>query len=338
MTAIVYESEVWNPETETWTSLASANRPRMYHSSALLLADATVLTIGGDRPLEAANFNGEIFYPPYLFKKDGSGELAERPVISSLEEVNYGRTFKLELDKAQTISRVSFIKSSSTTHSWNMSQRFLELDFNQEGSSLTVVAPERPELAPPGHYLVFVFDEEGVPSVASIVPLQNKAARVTVPRKQNHYLNESVSLTIQAQDPANESLTFSAEGLPEGLSINAQTGRISGTTSAVGSFSVTVSVRNASGYEKRIGFDWLVTESDAPKLRLEPIQTKPIAINEEVSYEVLFSGGRDVSFSWSFENEAFSDDSTSARASHRFDTAGRYTVRLNASDQTGQEA
>ena len=59
----VFHAESWNPATGTWTQLASASVPRLYHSSALLLPDGRVLVTGGNNYRSA-----EVFSPPYLFK------------------------------------------------------------------------------------------------------------------------------------------------------------------------------------------------------------------------------------------------------------------------------
>ena len=66
----VYNAERWDPATGRWTTLAAQAVTRQYHSTALLLADGRVLSSGGGIC---------VFTPPYLFKKDGSGELASRP-------------------------------------------------------------------------------------------------------------------------------------------------------------------------------------------------------------------------------------------------------------------
>ena len=50
-------------------------------------------------------------------------------------------------------------------------QRFLPLSFSTSGKTLTVTAPATPETAPPGYYMLFVFDSAGVPSVARILRL-----------------------------------------------------------------------------------------------------------------------------------------------------------------------
>ena len=61
---------------------------RQYHSTALLLPDGRVLSSGGGvcGVCDSVGYlakNAEVFSPPYLFKKDGSGELAPRPQITS---------------------------------------------------------------------------------------------------------------------------------------------------------------------------------------------------------------------------------------------------------------
>jgi hypothetical protein len=169
----VYHGEIWNPKTNAWQSTARASRPRMYHSTALLLPDGTILVTAGDRPLQARNFNAEIFFPPYLFKRDGSGTLADRPKISSVVAPKYNNVFAATLEGTPAISRVTLVRFGSTTHAWDMDQRFLELNFSQTGSTLSIQAPKRPELAPPGHYMLFAFDQAGVPSRAAIVKLTN---------------------------------------------------------------------------------------------------------------------------------------------------------------------
>ena len=44
-----YESELWDPATGTWTTMASLTKIRSYHSIALLLPDGRVLSAGGQQ-------------------------------------------------------------------------------------------------------------------------------------------------------------------------------------------------------------------------------------------------------------------------------------------------
>jgi Domain of unknown function (DUF1929)/Glyoxal oxidase N-terminus len=167
----VYDSELWNPAMGKWTLGAKAGKPRMYHSIALLLPNGTVLKSGGDRPGKARNFNAEIYYPPYLFKKDGSGAFAARPILSTLSTPRYGQTFAATFSDATTISKVTLVRAGSVTHTFNMDQRFLKLNFTQTGNTLSIQAPDSRNIAPPGYYLLFIIDNKGVPSEAKIIKL-----------------------------------------------------------------------------------------------------------------------------------------------------------------------
>ena len=80
-----------------------------------------------------------------------------------------------------------------------------------------------------------------------------------------------VTLQISAADPHNNTLTYSAEGLPTGLTINHNTGRITGTTAAVsGTFLVTVSVTDGWSTTSRT-FSWSInTPSNSPPTLIHP--------------------------------------------------------------------
>ncbi len=80
-----------------------------------------------------------------------------------------GERFQVGTSGASSISRVSFIKTGSTTHSNNMDQRYLQLPFTANGALLDVQLPSRAGDVPPGYYMLFVLDEQGVPSVARML-------------------------------------------------------------------------------------------------------------------------------------------------------------------------
>jgi galactose oxidase-like protein/Big-like domain-containing protein len=161
--------ELWTPATMTWTTLASMSAPRLYHSEGLLLPDGRVLISGGgswNAAVESTNQDSaEFFSPPYLFK-------GARPVITSApSQLSYAQVFNVQTPNAGQIASVSLIRFGSVTHAINMSQRFLPLSFSAGSGSLTVTAPVNSNLAPPGNYLLFIVDTNGVPSIASIVNL-----------------------------------------------------------------------------------------------------------------------------------------------------------------------
>ena len=163
----VYPVELWSPTTQTWTTLASMNAPRLYHSEALLLPDGRVMISGGGRfydyPDPTDQLNAEFFAPPYLFK-------GPRPVITSAPaQLSYGQNFTVQTPDAAQIATVSLIRYGSVTHGFNMGQHFLPLSFSAGSGSLTISAPANANLAPPGNYLLFIVNTNGVPSVAATV-------------------------------------------------------------------------------------------------------------------------------------------------------------------------
>ena len=75
----VHNPEIWDPATGEWNVLAYHATPRNYHSIAILLKDATVLSAGGGLCGACpSNYqSGQIYTPPYLF--DAEGLLLARP-------------------------------------------------------------------------------------------------------------------------------------------------------------------------------------------------------------------------------------------------------------------
>ena len=163
--AAVLAAELWSPTAETWTTMASMQVPRLYHSTALLLPSGLVLSAGGGR-FGVDQPSAELYAPPYLFK-------GARPTITSTpSQVTYGALFNVQTPDAGRIASVSLIRIGSVTHAINMDQRFLSLSFQVAGGTLTVQAPANGNLAPPGYYMLFILDGNGVPSVAPIIKLQ----------------------------------------------------------------------------------------------------------------------------------------------------------------------
>lgn len=170
-----YASELWDPAAGTWTTAATAAKARLYHSTSILLADGRVLTGGGGAPGPVTNLNAEIYFPPYLFRPDGSGELATRPSIDGAPDrtLHWGEVIPVGVSAATPVSRVTFVRTGSVTHTFNNEQRFIALDFVQSGPGLEVTLPSDRRIAPPGYYLLFVFDANGVPSVGKVMHLSD---------------------------------------------------------------------------------------------------------------------------------------------------------------------
>jgi hypothetical protein len=179
---VAYTSELYDPVANTWSQAATAQRMRLYHSSALLLPDATVLTLGGGANGPQLNLNAEIYYPPYLFNPDGTP--AARPIIAtSPMTVSPGATIAIGTPDPALITRVTLVKTGSVTHSFDMDQRFLELPFTVVGGEVRASLPANAFETPPGFYMVFVFNDVGVPSEAAMLRINALVpARLTVNR------------------------------------------------------------------------------------------------------------------------------------------------------------
>jgi hypothetical protein len=161
-THAVFSAELWNPATETWTTMASsAGIPRIYHSAAILLPDGRVMTTGGN-----GQSTPEVFSPPYLFKG------VARPAMSGMPPTfGYGQHFSVQTPDAADITKVTLIRITSVTHSFNENQRLNVLSFTPGAGTLDITAPGNANIAPPGHYLLFLVNSSGVPSIGSIVQL-----------------------------------------------------------------------------------------------------------------------------------------------------------------------
>ncbi len=170
----VYAAEIWNPATGNWTVGASAAQIRVYHSATLLLPNGTVLSTGGGAPGPVNNQNAEVYYPPYLFKTvGGAAQLAPRPVPTGINSLSFqlGGSLQIEMADAAAVSRLVLVANGTVTHSFNGSQRFIELPFTQSGDRLSATMPASASAAPPGYYQVYALDGDGVPSRAVIVGL-----------------------------------------------------------------------------------------------------------------------------------------------------------------------
>jgi len=163
----VRAAELWDPATGQWTIMASNREARAYHSTSLLLKDGRVLSTGsGDAQGEPDHDNAEIYSPPYLFK-------GARPKISSAPStVTWGQQFLVGTPDPAAISRVTLVRLGSVTHAFDSNQRFNELAFTSASSGLNVVAPANRNLAPPGHYMLFVLNAKDVPSVSRVIRIR----------------------------------------------------------------------------------------------------------------------------------------------------------------------
>jgi YVTN family beta-propeller protein len=337
-------AEIWNPDTGTWTVGASGVQARLYHSMALLLPDGTVMVGGGGAPGPQNNRNFELYYPPYLFAAGGA--LASRPVIDAAPTVmDIGHTYPLDVSGAGPAERVVMVKTGSVTHSWNMEQRFVELNFVASGGRLTVQAPTRAADAPPGFYMLFVLDAAGTPSVAKIVRVNiaetpNPAIVPTLatPANQAGTVGSATGLALAGSDPNGDTLSYDASGLPPGLQIDPVSGQIGGTPTLAGTYDVVATVSDGVN-SASVLFTWTIAPAGGGEPFGVSIPAPPgaNAIGGSVTYTAS-ANGTNTMFRWDFgDGSPLTDWSSSPSASHVYTQAGLYLVTVIAIDAGGIE-
>jgi hypothetical protein len=171
------QAEIYDPEPDTWRPGAVASVIRMYHSVALLLASGKVVTAsgnpppGGDKapwqpPQANEEMSIELYSPPYLFA-------GPPPTITDVaQEWTHGSAVTIASPQAGDVLWAELIRPGVTTHSFDNSQRLVDLPIASQGAgSLVVSVPTAATIAPPGWYMLFVVDKSRVPSTATWIHL-----------------------------------------------------------------------------------------------------------------------------------------------------------------------
>ena len=169
--------ELFDPKANTVRLGPAQAEGRTYHSTALLLPDGSVMSAGDDingpngTPTEldssgATSDTAEIYEPAYLHR-------GPRPVIKSAPDVvEYGSSFSVVTPDAAAIARVVLMAPGSATHATDMSQRRVDLGAPVKyADGIRVNAPSSLDAAPPGYYMMFLLNGDGVPSKARWVKL-----------------------------------------------------------------------------------------------------------------------------------------------------------------------
>lgn len=186
----IHETSIYHPATDTFTQVAPDPEPRGYHSGSLLLPDGRVLSYGNNPGDGSYDTTLSLYSPPYL-------SAGPRPEITGLAatEWTYGTEQRVTVDSEHPISGAALIRPEAVTHSSDPNQRYVDLPLTvdpENPDTLAVHLTGNPNLAPPGWYMLFLTDSEGVPSVARWVHLQgaeDAAVRVlpdSVPAGAHH--------------------------------------------------------------------------------------------------------------------------------------------------------
>lgn len=165
----------------------------------------------------------------------------------------------------------------------------------------------------------------------TFLPADNQAPVLAGIANRTHTVGTSISLPTVGSDPDGDPLGYSATGLPAGLSINTNTGRITGSPTTARTSNTTVTATDSEGAQASRAFSWTIR----PPVTLPETLTSPSQSGSSTKFTVAASGGTGVSYRWNFGDGSSEAVTTSPSVSHAFTTPGRYRVTLTATDANG---
>jgi endo-1,4-beta-xylanase len=148
-----------------------------------------------------------------------------------------------------------------------------------------------------------LFDQNYAPKPA-FTALQNllgggggNTVTVNAIANQSTTVNTAASLQVTGTDSGGAALTFTAANLPTGLSISSA-GLISGTPTATGTFSPTVTAKDSTGATGSASFTWTINPAGGNKVTVNAIANQSTTVNTAVSLQVTGtdSGGAALTF------------------------------------------
>ena len=216
----VLTPEIWNPNTNQWREAAPHQKPRNYHSTALLLQDGRVISMGGGLcgACKTNHQNGEIFEPPYLF--DAVGEPAPRPAIDNgPASAKAGDT--ITLTGSDDIVAFNMVRLVAVTHHHATDQRLVPTSFSKvSAGSYELQLNDNPNVLIPGYYWIFGLDQNGVPSVGHQIHVPVSAEVVETPATTDTNVNYSYYEGDWTALPDFASLTPVESGTQSDFSLN----------------------------------------------------------------------------------------------------------------------
>ncbi|WP_413719321.1 lectin-like domain-containing protein [Silicimonas sp. MF1-12-2] len=165
------DAVIFSPSTGTVTIGDGEANGRLYHSTAILLPDGSVLSLGGGAPGPFTQLNGEFYYPEMLFESGAGARADAIDILEAPRTIEQRASFQLTVDDPTSVTRVTMVKSGTVTHTLNMETRFIEANFSVDNASgiVTVDPGSNSNILTPGAWMVFVLDENGVPSEAATI-------------------------------------------------------------------------------------------------------------------------------------------------------------------------
>ena len=162
---------------------------------------------------------------------------------------------------------------------------------------------------------------------------------VTNPGSQTGTVGTAASLQITATDSASgQTLTYSATGLPAGLSISSATGLISGTPTTAGSNSVTVTAKDTTGASGSASFTWTINAVTGNTVTVTNPGSQTGTVGTAASLQITATdsaSGQTLTYSATGLPAGLSISSATGLISGTPTTAGSSSVTVTAKDTTG---
>ncbi|KAJ5748273.1 uncharacterized protein N7511_009969 [Penicillium nucicola] len=169
----IFTPELYDPVTNEFHQGQTNSIVRVYHSISLLLKDGRVFNGGGGLGVSQPtnHFDAQIYTPDYLLNDDGT--LADRPIIDSVAEKTLQPGDILSIKSSAKVSKASLIRYGATTHTVNTDQRRVVLDsWTANGDSYEATLPADAGALIPGPWMLFILNDDGVPSIAETIYIQ----------------------------------------------------------------------------------------------------------------------------------------------------------------------
>ena len=216
----VLTPEIWNPETKQWREVSPHQAPRNYHSTALLMQDGRVISMGGGLcgACRTNHQNGEIFEPPYLF--DAAGQPATRPVINNAPAIASAGD-ALTLTGTDDIVKFNMVRLVAVTHHHSTDQRLVPVVFNKVAAgNYELQLNANSNVLIPGYYWIFGLDQNGVPSTGHQIQVEVTSGVVETPATTDNNINYAYYEGLWTELPDFASLTPVATGTQSDFSLN----------------------------------------------------------------------------------------------------------------------
>ncbi len=297
-------ADLYDPASNSFSSAGANAYPRLYHTVALLLPDATVW-LGGSNPARGTyEPHMEIYQPAYLFTRDANNNLvpATRPTIANApSHIAWGGSFTISTPDAANTSQAVLLRPGSSTHAFDMDQRLIAMSFTAGSGTLTVTAPPNSNIAPPGYYMLFLINSKGVPSVASFLLLDGSssapAPTVTSISPNSGTGSGGTAVTIAGTNFGSGATVSFGGTAATGITV-VSSNSITATTPAHAAGAVTVVVTNADGQPGNLVNGYTYTNpAPAPTATSIAPDTGPVAGGMGVTITgANFLAGATVSF------------------------------------------